>query len=238
MDKIFNNEIVDSAKKAVQDKLDSSVYGIFIMYWFIFHWRFVYSVFFTSEDMIWQSMHLFKNDYLVKTFFQYNTFWFWFWFVMPILFTFLSIWCFPRWFVIRSYKRELDDEHEKTVFKIQKQIDLEKEKIKLEKQESQKLDVIVEKVEKEKIIKAAEPTNEWEYEYQELKKRAIFSHFRTLYQMVYENSGATYGQQSYRSAMPLVAYLNSIEALSLNDQIIRLTSKGNFFMRRYLEEIS
>lgn len=238
MEKIFNNEIVDSAKKAIADKFDSSLYGTFIIYWLIFHWRFVYTIFFVSEDMVWNSMQLFKNDYLVRVFFDYKTFNFWLWWAIPVILTILTIWVFPRLFIIRAYKRELEDAYEKKKFKVKKEKELESEEAKREEETTKKITAVAEQVEQQKKIKDIDPTIQWEEEYQTLKTKKIFGNFKTLYQIVYENGGGIYGQQSYTLAMPLIAYLDSTEALVLENGTISLKPKGNFFMRKYLEEIT
>ena len=71
MDKILDNEIVNSLKDTLNKRINSSVYGTFSLYWLVFHWNFIFTIFFVSEDKIWESTHLLKNDYLLKVFFNY-----------------------------------------------------------------------------------------------------------------------------------------------------------------------
>lgn len=238
MDKVLDNEIVDSTKKFIKDRFNSSIYGTFIIFWLIFHWRFVYTALFVDQKMIWDSMHLFKNDYLVKTYFDYSDPLFYLWCALPIIFTILAVWVFPRLFVIAAYRREKEDETSKKIIDLKQKKDVIRAEAELEEQNVRKIAAVGKQIKEERKIKDADPTIEWANEYQNLKKKKIFEHFRTLYEMIYENQGGMYGKQDYQFATPLLAYLDSTEALVLDSGRIELKPKGNFFMRKYLEEVS
>ena len=121
MDKILDNEIYSSWKDTMKKRASSSLYGTFVLYWLIFHWNFVYTLFFVSEDIIWNSMNLFKNDYLVKIFFNYTEVSFYLFWVLPIIFTWLTIWIFPEYIVIPAFKKEEENETRKSIIKLEEQ---------------------------------------------------------------------------------------------------------------------
>ncbi len=163
---------------------------------------------------------------------------FWISWSSPFVLTYLIIRWFPGWFLIDAYSCEEKYKTKKRVIKLTEGKSIREAEADLEVQTARKVEAVAKQATEEKKIKEADPTIQWEEEYGKLKMRSIFSHFRTLYEIIYKNNGGIYGDQSYQFAMPLIAYLDSSEALNLDGGSIQLTTKGNFFMKRYLEEIS
>ena len=68
LDKIVGNEIVDSFKSDLRERMTSPVYGIFIISWLALHWKFIFTMFFVSEDKILEKTFLLKHEYLEQNF--------------------------------------------------------------------------------------------------------------------------------------------------------------------------
>lgn len=242
MDKF--SEFLKSIFDSFENRLTNPLYGTFVVTWILTNWRLVYSVLFLDQAIVFQKSGLLKNEYIWNYFFIQVSGW---WqvldyFIIPVVLTILIIWIFPKYLFLPAIKEDGKYETERIRLRLIKEDDINELRASVEIKKAAELKAVAEQkkseVEIKEAIKEADPTIEWEQEYQNLKKRNIFSNFRTLYQIVYENDGGIYGQQSYILARPLIAYLDSIGALTLRDGSISLKPKGNFFMRKYLEEIS
>ncbi|KKT74217.1 MAG: hypothetical protein UW71_C0031G0002 [Parcubacteria group bacterium GW2011_GWB1_44_7] len=109
MEKINGNEILGSIHEAIKERFFSPFYGTFIISWLIFHWKFVYTAFFVSEEKIWESAGLLKNDYLSETFFDFSSLHFYISWILPFVLTYLIIWRFPKWISIPAFREDLDN---------------------------------------------------------------------------------------------------------------------------------
>jgi hypothetical protein len=112
------NEFKQSVNKAINKRLTTPIYGTFFIYWVIFHWNFVYTTFFVSEDKIWQSTGLLKNIYLEQYYFNYHNFDFFILWILPVILTWLTIWFFPKYVLISAFKKDEEYETEKIIFRI------------------------------------------------------------------------------------------------------------------------
>ena len=57
----FSNEAADSVKETIKERLNTSVYGWFTIFWSLFHWQFLTALFFVREEKFWESHHIFKK---------------------------------------------------------------------------------------------------------------------------------------------------------------------------------
>ncbi len=238
MDKILDNEIYSSWKDTMKKRASSSLYGTFVLYWLIFHWNFVYTLFFVSEDIIWNSMNLFKNDYLVKIFFNYTEVSFYLFWVLPIIFTWLTIWIFPEYIVIPAFKKEEENETRKSIIKLEEQKKIIKSQSDLESATQEKINIVEENLEKEKKLKEVTTTT-WGKELDLIKTNPMFSRFKQIIDAVYGNNGRTHKliNNSWTRILPydVVAFADTRGLINLHrsanqlEETIDLTEKGKFF---------
>jgi hypothetical protein len=241
MDKILNNEITNSIKDTIKSRLNSSVYGTFLIFWLIFHWRFVYTLFFVDERIIWSSMQIFKNDYLIKTFFDWGTINFYIWWVLPFIFTYLAIWILPHYVLLPAFQKEQEYEFKKRKLEINNEKKLIDETTELQKAKVEELEVVEEKVQKEQKIKeATDPEVKWKEEYKQFIRSGFFSDFNKIIKSIYQNNGDIkvpneYGNIVFQVPENLLAYVhvNDLVILDKHEGKIELTEKGKFFVKQF-----
>ncbi len=68
-EKMKNNEIYASVESALTDRFSSSMYGTFVIAWCLWNWQAVYITFFVDQNIIFQSLHQFKIDYIWVTYY-------------------------------------------------------------------------------------------------------------------------------------------------------------------------
>jgi hypothetical protein len=212
MDKIISNEITDSIRDVTRKRLTSPVYGTFLISWLVFHWEFVFTALFVSEEKIWQVSGLLKNDYLVKTFFDLGNWYFYVSWILPFVFTWLIIWKFPKWISLPAFKK--DEEYR-----------LEKNRIRI--------------IEQKKLeIKELEPRIGWRIEYNSFKNSQYYHDFNLIIESVYEGSGKiTWAGRRGLTNLPkgilAYAHTNGLIDLDGDKKSINLTEKGKFFVKRF-----
>ncbi len=237
-----NNEVVDSAKEAIRNRMVSPLYGTFIVSWLIFHWQFVYTAFFVSQDKIFQATGLLKNEYLQAVYFDFTDFIFYLLWILPVALTYLIIWHFPKWISIPAFKRDLEYRTTKKKLEIASQKELEQKKV-------EELVVATERVKKEKEVRQTEkeieridPTLQWKEEY-ELFRKSIFHHkFKDILKAVYKHSGnikvfSDWGNQFELPQDILVySHTNDLVNLDKSKEKIELTEKGKYFVKQISQE--
>lgn len=117
-----NNEILQSVQDGITDRTTSPVYGAFILSWLFFHWKFVYTAIFISEEKIWEFTNgQLKSDYLSQTFFNFSNPWFYILWILPFVFTWLFIWKFPKWISIPAFLRSQKYNTQKLEIKLEEE---------------------------------------------------------------------------------------------------------------------
>lgn len=242
---VLNNEILDSFNGVIKKRLTTPIYGTFLLSWIIFHWKFIFSLFFVSEDKIWQATGLLKNDYLSKEFFNFSDWYFYVSWIMPIILTWLIIWKFPKWISIPAFKKAEEEKTEKIIIKINEQKKIETGQIKLQEENIKKIKTVAQKTKKEKEIEKLDPTINWKEEFEQFKKHHIFYKFKQIIESLYKHNGRitlfTSGGYSRVVGPDILALAHSKELINIkNDknsiEVIELTNKGKFFVSKYLEE--
>ena len=231
-DKIIKNEIIDSFGGILKKRLTSPIYGVFLLSWLVFHWKFVFTMFFVSEERIWDVTGLLKSDYLAKTFFNFSDLWFYFLWVLPFLTTYLVIWEFPQWISLPAFKKEVEYEAKKRKIEIIEQRKLEEENVK-------KLEVVTQKVQKQSEIKKLDPTAAWREDYEQFKKSIFYHKFSFILDSVYRHNGwVSVGTQTgeiFEIPKDILVYshTNDLIALDREKRRIELTEKGKFFVKLF-----
>lgn len=217
---IANNEITDSVKKNFKNRLTSPVYGTFFVWWLVFHWELVYTMFFIDEDKVWSVKQMLMNDYIRDRYFHFDWLFIGFW-AAPFVMTFITIWWFPKFILIPLFRRHERYEAEKRRIRLGEETKIEEEILK-------KLKVVSEKVEEEKKIEEADPSINWEQEYLQFRKSDFFENFKVLINVVYSNN-------PYVHSVPkdVLAYSDSIGLIDIKGGTITFTDKGKYFVKQY-----
>lgn len=236
----MNNEIVDSVKDALKKKLSSYIYGTFIIYWLVFHWKFVYTIFFISEDIVLKTQGLLKNEYLSIMFFDYKSLYFWASWVLPFLFTYTTIWMLPKYVLLKAFEKEEEYETNKRVFKISQEKMIESARANLEQQTAKKITAVAKQVVGERKIKEADPTIGWKIDFDDFIKTSFYKNFDALIQSIYQEGGSVtkfndYGNLRFQVNKDLLAYAhtNDLIGFTRDPDKIALTEKGKFFVKQY-----
>lgn len=247
MDKIVKNEIVDSLEDTMKKRAVTPIYGVFLISWIIFHWKFVLSIFLVSEEKIWQSAGVLKIDYLSNLFFNYNSWVSYISWILPFIFTWLIIWKFPKLFLLPAFEKDEEYRIKKKIIRIKNETDLTKEQIKLELQNIVKLDTVEEKTKKEKELEELDPTIKWEKEYLELRETKHFKDdFYYIKDIIVKQRGflSSLGEllPNKRAQGILGDYIFVLEAkgfleISDNNNVITPTEKGKYIISRYIDDI-
>lgn len=235
----INNEIVDSISESFREKVNTPIYGVFTIWWAVFHWKLLITIFLVSEDRIWKSEHLLKGDFLSKAFFNIQDWYFWFSLVMPFVLTYLVIWKFPDWFLIPAFKKDEEDKTKKRKIRIDEQKKLSEAEKELEEAKTEKLVVVEEKVKKEKAIKNIDPTVSWNEEYELFRKSVYYNDFNFLVESVYQHNGnvnwvdRSYIDHSIPKGVLAYSHTNGLIEFSKGNKDINLTDKGKFFVKMF-----
>ena len=237
--KILNNEVVDSIEDICKKRLTSPLYGVFLISWIVCHWNFIFTMFFVSEDKIWEATKMLKIDYMSKTFRNYSDWKFYLFGALPFLMTYLIIWHFPKWFSLPAYQKEEEYKTKKRKIKIKELNKLKElentskekdiEKLTLEKKESQK----------KKEIEIIDPTINWKKEFLEFKNSIYYKDFDIILHSIYKKDGSISWYNSYKNydSIPqsILAYGHSNNLIEFGPKqgFIQLTKKGKFFVKEF-----
>jgi len=242
----LKNEIVDSTEDVLHKRASTPVYGTLLISWAVFHWEFLYTAAFDSQEYIYNQTGLLKNDYLIKTFFDVGHLYFYVSWVMPFLITWLVIWKLPDLVLLPAFEKE----EENRVKKINTRLRLEKqvvtEETKLVEQTTKKLEAEEKKATRQKKVEQVSPQVLWEKEYKEFQATQHYSTFRWLTEAVYQHGGLTewyppHSSSKFGISQSLLAYAHSHELIELgkdenNYQTISFTEKGKFFVGKISQE--
>lgn len=239
-----NNEVTDSCKEYLEKKLNTPIYGTFLISWVIFHWQFLYTMFFVSEDKIIEITGLLKNDYLSRTFFDFSSLHFYLLWALPFFVTYAIIWIFPRWVSLPAFRKEEEYRIQKRKIRIIEQRKLGEEEIKLEQENVRKLEVVGQKTLEEKKIKEADPTIGWLEEYEQLKKiPSLYKRLNSLVDSIYKYNGrisvaGEWNSLEFEIPKDALVYFhtNDLIGLDRSKEKIELTAKGKFFIKKFSSE--
>ncbi len=224
------NEIVDSVKNAIKERLGSIMYGMFLISWIGWNWQVIYTTLFIDQNIILANTGLLKIDY-IKTF--YTNAWVFFGSIVigPAISTYLIIWWLSKIDLMcsrKNYSNKAKKELEKT--KIEKDLLKEKQSI---------LDERIETVRKEKII-IQELTKEQRWSI-DLKDIASTKIYRDAMQ---ELEICLYRHEGYLSTVDYHMRPEYLSFLDANDVInfieghrnqIHLTEKGKYYLREFIK---
>lgn len=241
----MSNEVTDSFSNLVKKRLTTPIYGTFLMFWVVFHWKFLVAIFFADEEMLWKSQHILKNEYLEKLFFNYRDPCSYVLWILPFVLTFFAIWKFPKWFLLPAFKKEEEYKVEKKKIRLQEENKIIREQRLLEEEDTKKLETSIIRERKEKEVEKENPKILWEKQYQKLKETKHFrDDFWIIKELMFKNNGSIDQLATIinsEEAIDIVKdyiYVLSSKDIFLNDSNnLFLTDKGKYIMSRYIEDI-
>lgn len=243
----MSGEIVDSIKEHLKKRLTTPVYGTFTALWVIFHWQFLVTLFFVSEEKIWSKTGLLKNEYIGQFFFVSNDWHSYFRWIAPIVLTWLFIWVLPRWVFIPAFRKEEEDRTSKMRIRITEEQKLQQAETSLETQKVKKVEAVEKKAEIEKTIKKIDPTIGWQKEFDLLKTNSSdLAAIQNAIRVVYQTAGEYTTSNRYsdeRTTFIIPDFVSRVDTLGLVDitegsygQKMSFTEKGKFFVRKLQEQ--
>lgn len=233
----------ESAKELFKERIKNPMYGIFILAWCVCNWRPIYTTLFVNEDKIWGKTGLLKIEFIL-TFYNFNSFWWFIWslmklFFLPALFIFLYYWIFSELDKL-VYEKSKNNEKEKMIIKNKQEDELIKQKQKLTKDETELIKNEKEKIEAKKELKQEMTQEEiWDEEYGQLINSKIFHNaMKSFVDCIYEYQGKLNNYS--RKILPKEVFsfldLNNL-VKKLDSNTIEPTTKGKYFLKKYLIEI-
>lgn len=231
-----NNEILESAQSAMQDRIASPFYGYFAISFFLTNWKLFYAAFFLDQEIIFSKTAKLRSEYLYSLFPHGWTLVFDF-FLYPFLITVLCFWIFP--YATRVfYRKNIKNKIILRTIELQEMQKVTREEKVLVQQERQLIKEEVEKAKEEQKAIMETPEVVWDKEYQDTIKNLHRNNFKSVLNTIYESGGQVVGQFGIRNIpAEIVTYfhLNGIISFSdTNKAIIDLTEKGRYFAKKYL----
>lgn len=224
------------------DRAKSRIYAIYIFWLLVGFLPVLFVSLFVDQQLLYEKTKLLKNEYIRDEFFNFST---WQGVVYPIaviigasIMTRLVIWDFPKLFVNKAYKREIESQFQRDFeqIKIERKLEAEKQLL-----AEEQLDT----VEKEKAIASEQEkiekteTEKWMEEYSELKKKQrLFNYFSEIPEAIFDYGGRIEYQdqnEHFKIDTNLLSYAHASNLVSFDDTrtYISLTEKGKFFLKNY-----
>lgn len=248
MDLLKNNEIIDSINNDLKRRFSSPLYGTFIISWLMFNWEFIVTLFFVSEEKIWEKYGFLKSVYIKEEFFNYidKPSLILFHYIFPIVSTFLIIWVTPKFLSIPAFRQGEKNRIKKKQITIQEELQLEVAKQELEKENIERLKITTQKIKKEQQVKKLDPSVIWEKEYNNFINSEFSKEFKYIPESIYEHSGkitiiGDFESRAFKIPTEVLIFSDTNGLVNLDHRTnkISLTEKGKFFVKKYSErEIS
>ena len=227
-----NNELLDSTNIAIEEKLVSPFYGYFITSFVIINWKLFYFALFIDQNIIFQKTGLLKNEFLNNISPQTTLEHLLQFIFYPLIITIFFFWVSP--YITRPFfKKNLRNQKELKFI----QLELEKKEVKAEKE---LLSEEVLKKREERRAEKIDPEILWDKEYQTFKRSSYYEKFQDIITSLYTHGGhmseGNHWESDYFEVdKNILAYADSHNLVELNKNIISLSDKGKFFVKKYIE---
>jgi len=242
-DVTLKNEVVDSVIDTVNERMNTGVYGIFLLSWTAFHWEFLYSAFFVNEQNIYLTTGLLRNEYLVRSFFDITSLYFWVSWLMPIAITMLVIWKLPEWVLLPAFRQEEKYRVAKINTRLEVEMGIVSRETKLIEEKEKKLEAEERVIGKQKVVELANPTIGWDDDYERFKKLSFAHKFSKIIESYYKRRAEIvdtddYNQVVFEIPEDILAYAhsNGIVEIDSNSNKIVMTDKGKYFISKFSED--
>ncbi len=240
-----SNEILASIKDATKRRMITPVYGVFTLSWLALHWQIIYAAFFVSEDKIWQSTHMLRNEYIHSLLINFSDPWFYVSWILPFILTWLIIWEFPKYIGIPAFKKDQEDLSKKARIQLEEQTKLESETLAKLRATSERKKEEKEIIKTEKEIERIDPRAEWKQEYDRFSKTTLFNMLSFIVAAIYDYQGRVrvydqFGDKiEFQIPQNILVYADTNGLIQFksnlvsNTETIELTEKGRFFVKEY-----
>ncbi len=240
-------EIKESIKNNLNDKIFNPFWGAFIISWILWNWNIFYLTFFIDSELLFKKENILKIDY-IKNIYQWNNFLNIFsnlfhLLFFPLISSYVIIFWLPKLTSI-FYEKYLENENQNKLLKIKK----EEEFLKIKSQKLEKEKTILKEEADIRKIQAERPKEEiWGEEYNIFRKTKYFKEFAVLKEIIYSYNGNStlsdtgFFENKARITSDFKAYCDANKIIQINydsgfEKLI-LTEKGKFFMKKFTEEI-
>lgn len=235
---------------SLKEKISSPFFRYFTISWILWNYKFVYFIVFLDEQVYSEIHHITKFDYLLNTHYFY---WTWYcniaiFLIAPLISTWFMIFVFPivNMYFFKEYDKSTREEDElKDDYKKNRKIkDIEFRKLEVE-EKKEEVKVVKEEVKKTKATRQKKTLeinqfDEWKKEYEEFKKKDVFSKFNEIiwlinfYNWYFLNDNNIFViNQSY------ISYLLANKIIKKSDKSLDyhlFTEKWEYFAKLYFEE--
>lgn len=229
-------ELLEFFEKRIPDKF----LRVFLTFSFLFHGSYFLSIFFVSEEAVSSVTGMLKNEWLLDRYIL--TFNFWGQFVAALLLTLIY---FVYRFKLYPFLYKIELRHKNNLQSIKKQEDEELLKTLEDRDKTlSKVEEISQKVKLKESNLENKEEDEFEKDYINFKKHKNFPFLKTLIDIIYSfQTNGNLGARGDRFGMNegVIAYFISfgiIEGVngSRYSQVVKFTKKGDYFVKRYLDE--
>lgn len=218
----------------------------YTVFWLMYHWEGLATLFTTSQDYIMAQYNMLKNEYLAKYFFGLIQLEDWDWgvftwkvlgFLIPVALAYLYVWWLPKWVLNPSYKREVN-------YKIDRRIIKNEAEKRLNESETQKVESKKELLQKQEEVHNMNPEEEWRLSFEESQsanKDLWIDALTELKSVIYDKYGWLRDDNGYnRMTSDELMFCDTYELIEFDTDIeesktgrISLTDKGKFFLKEY-----
>lgn len=235
------DEIKESIKTNLKEKLSSPFYGTFIASWVLWNWKAFYLTLFVDSEIIFKQSSLNKLDYLMSYYKSTELIsLFGKALVYPLLSTCFIVFLMPK-ITFLFYKKSLETDLE---YKLEK----EKREDAYLKLKGENLDREVKVLKQESVVEKLKleknPEEQWDVEFNQIKKTKQFNNFDEIKNSLYVYNGSTRAYTNTNREWELMAdtkaYFDSNGIIEIfkdnnNQEKIKLTEKGKYLMKKYLD---
>lgn len=226
------NELIDSTKLALEDRIASPFYGYFLISWILINWKLIYVAFFIDQGILFEKTGLLRNQYLDSL--ALPNIWIHF-FIEPFLITILLFWVFPyatRIFFTKNIRNKITLK----VIELRETSRSTKAKTELVQEETSLLKEEIEKAHEQKKAETETPEIIWDKEFKKFQSSKLFKEFNQIVDSIYEYQGyVTYDTFTINKDILVYADSNGLINLSSDNRRIELTKKGKHFLKKFSE---
>lgn len=233
-------KLLSSFTETANNRVNSSMYGPFIISWVLWNWKSIYVTFFVDQEKIFELTHKLKIEYILSEY-RWLPWFFGVWtfsklFILPALSAFFIVFClskveclFFRQTLRNQYAEKKERNKQENDFLSETQETL-KTKQEVLKTKSENIEI------EKKLEKSMTDEEKWDEEYENVKSDLQFnSAMSTLQNVLYKRGGFAGDENSDN-----IAYLdvNGLSGESEHgNRYISGNVKGKYFLKKYMKDL-
>lgn len=232
-------EFLSSILKRIQNRASTTLFAVYLSFWAALHAEGIITLLFTDQDYIFQKYGILKNEYLFKYFFGVvnNPGEFALKQAIAIGLTALYVCFFARFILNPIYKIEIKYKYDRRIEKAKQERRLRDEKAKIAKAKVELVKAKRKTLELQQEIEKKDPKMVWRREYENLESKTGAVEIGELEKIYYGRKGwipNSLGEDyMLRDRIATCESLELFERDKQDSDLIRITEKGWYFMRRY-----